>query len=253
VVARLIDPARPRSVVVGAVAAGALAGLVAALVLRVTAEPVIDQAIRLERARAAASAEPAIVTRNTQKGVGLFAGYALAGIADGLLFAVGFLVVTRGRPRGGDTFRAAVVAGGVLAGALVISPWLKYPPNPPGVGDPATLHRRQLLYVAAIALAFVVLAAAARLSTLLRRRGWSDARRVACLAAGVAVDLGLIFALLPPPPDPVTVPATLLWRFRVASLAGNLVLWAALTLGFALVADATVQGSRAPLPATAAP
>jgi predicted cobalt transporter CbtA len=245
VVARLVDPARPRSVVMGAVVAGALAGLVAALVLRVTAEPVIDRAIRLERARAAASAQPEIVSRTTQEGVGLFAGFALAGIADGLLFAVGFLVLRRDRNAATGPFRTAVVAGTVLAGSLVISPWLKYPPNPPGVGDPSTLHRRQVLYVGTIALAFVVLAAAARLSTILRRRGWSDPRRVACLAAGIAVGLGLIFALLPPPPDPVTVPATLLWRFRVASLAGNLVLWAALALGFAVAADVPVQGRHA--------
>ena len=63
--------------------------------------------------------------------------------------------------------------------------------------------------------------------------------------AGVAVPMLAAYALLPPAPDEVSVPATLVWRFRVASLGANLTLWAILTLGLAwLVAEA--QRSRSP-------
>jgi predicted cobalt transporter CbtA len=47
------------------------------------------------------------------------------------------------------------------------------------------------------------------------------------------------------------VPATLVWRFRVASLGANLTLWATLTLGVAwLVAEAHRNRSSAEPPAS---
>jgi predicted cobalt transporter CbtA len=234
-----LDPARPRSVLRGAAVIGLAAGLVAALFLTYAGEPAVEAAIAIEEAHAAAAAAghevgQEAVSRGTQRGVGLFGAYALTGGAFGLLFGAAFLGLRRGRP---DPFRRALVAGGLLAGALTVSPWLKYPPNPPAVGDPATLASRQLLHLAVIVLTAVVLAGAAHLSGRLRAAGWEEARRVAAVAAAVAVPLALAYAVLPPPPDAVEVPAALLWRFRLASLGGNLLLWAALTLGFGVVAS----------------
>ncbi len=57
------------------------------------------------------------------------------------------------------------------------------------------------------------------------------------MVAVVVVPFALAFALLPGAPDPITVPATLLWSFRLASLGGNLLLWAVITLGFGLLAS----------------
>jgi predicted cobalt transporter CbtA len=129
------------------------------------------------------------------------------------------------------------VAGAILAGALTVAPWLKYPPNPPAVGDPDTLARRQALYVAIIVLAAVWGVAAAALSTRWRRDGWPEARRTVAVVAVAVVPLALAMAVLPGAPDPVTVPATLLWSFRLASLSGNLLLWTVITLGFGWLAS----------------
>lgn len=226
-----IDPARPGSIVIGAVLTGLIAGLFAALFLTVTAEPSVEEAIRLEESRAAptegspvADAEE-IVSRDVQKGVGLFAAYGLAGAGFGLLFAGAFVA-----------FRRPFVAGAVLGGALTVAPWLKYPPNPPAVGDPATLTERQVLYLSVIAITLLVGIGATLLSRRLQAAGWDDTRRIAAVVAAVGVTMLVAFALLPPPPDPVNAPANLIWRFRLASLGGNLVLWTALTLGFALLA-----------------
>jgi predicted cobalt transporter CbtA len=172
-----IDLSRPRSVALGTVALGILGGLLAALLLTFVGEPRIQQAINIEQARAqldkthveSPGAETEIVSRTVQKGVGLFGAYALSGAAYGLLFAVAFWALRGSRP---DPFRRALVAGAILAGALTVAPWLKYPPNPPAVGDPDTLARRQALYVAIIVLAAVWGVAAAALSTRLRRDGW---------------------------------------------------------------------------------
>ena len=205
---------------------GLVAGLFAALVLTVTAEPSVAEAIKLEESRAAPGAHAdEIVSRAVQKGVGLFGAYALAGSGFGLLFAAAFIA-----------FKRPIVAGAVLGGALTVAPWLKYPPNPPAVGDPATLSKRQLLYVSVIAIALVVGVVATLASRRLRRTGWDDPRRLAAVVALVAVPMLVAFAALPPAPDAVNAPATLIWRFRLASLGGNVALWTVLTLGFAVLA-----------------
>ena len=44
----------------------------------------------------------------------------------------------------------------------------------------------------------------------------------------------------------VTLPATLIWRFRLASLGGNAVLWGLLSVGFGLVVAEGRRSQRAP-------
>lgn len=111
---------------------------------------------------------------------------------------------------------------------------MKYPPNPPAVGDPDTLAYRQRLYFIVIVATFAVLVGALHLLGRLRAAGWPEHRRLAAVVVSVVVVLSAVYALLPGAPDPVPMPATLLWRYRLASLSGNLVLWAVLTLGFGL-------------------
>jgi predicted cobalt transporter CbtA len=115
-------------------------------------------------------------------------------------------------------------------------PYVKYPPNPPAVGDPATISERQWKYLALIFLSLVALAGAARLSRALRERQWLDDERLIAVGLATVVPLGLILALLPPFSDPIEVPANLVWRFRIASLGGNLLLWAVLTVTFGAAA-----------------
>jgi predicted cobalt transporter CbtA len=239
---------RPRAAVIGAAAIGVVAGLVAALFMTVAAAPSVEEAIRLEQAAHAHSAGHAhpegqeegdeLVSRGVQRGVGLFGAYALSGAAFGVLLGSAFLLAARHRP---DPFRRALLCGAVLAGAVTVSPWLKYPPNPPAVGDPDTLASRQGLYLAVIVLTAAVGVAAARLARRLVARGWPEPWRVAAVTAAVTLPLLAAYALLPGAPGPIDVPAGLLWRFRLASLGGNLVLWAVLVLGFA----AAVAGRRA--------
>jgi predicted cobalt transporter CbtA len=255
------DPARPASALLGALVIGMLAGLVSATFLSVTGEPSIEDAIAIEEANAAAEAEGRLgatgldqeglgnpgheekpeVSREVQRGAGLFGAYALSGATFGALFGVTFLGLRKRLP---DVVTRALVAGAVLAGAVTVSPWLKYPPNPPAVGDPATLAQRQTLYATVIVLTLVVLLVAAALSARLRSGGWVRDQRLLLVTAAVVVPMALIYALMPPPPDEIAVPATLLWRFRIASLAGNLLLWGVLALGFAAVAAAADRRAR---------
>lgn len=240
-----VDPSRLRSLAVAAAVIGLLAGIVGAAFASIAGEPAVDDAIAIEEANAAQPEDPAAhsddeasVSRSDQRGVGLFGAYALSGAAFGALLAVTAHGLRRGRP---DPARRVVLAGVILAGAFTVAPWFKYPPNPPAVGDPSTLAERQFLYVAVICIAAAVGLGATAVSQRLRAAGWSFERRVAVVAAVIAVPMLVAYAVMPAAPDEVSVPPTLVWRFRVASLGANLTLWTVLTIGVAVVGAAAIQ------------
>jgi predicted cobalt transporter CbtA len=243
---RRVDPSRLRSLALTAALLGLLAGLVAATFASIAGEPSIRDAIEIEEEAARTAATPhdhgatdegdddeAHVDRSDQSGIGLFSAYALTGAAFGVLLALVSHVLRGGRP---DLLRRIGVSGAVLAGALTVAPWLKYPPNPPAVGDPDTLTERQVLYVTVICLAALAGLGATVVSRHLREQGRPDHVRVPAVVATVAVPMLLAFALLPGAPDDVLVPATLVWRFRLASLGANLTLWTVLVLALGWVA-----------------
>lgn len=252
-----VDPSRLRSLALTAALVGLFAGIVAATFASIAGEPAVDDAIAIEEANAAVqpeepadhSEDEASVSRSDQRGVGLFGAYALTGAAFGALLALTAHGLRRGRP---DPARRVVLAGAILAGAFTVAPWLKYPPNPPAVGDTATLAERQGLYVAVICIAAAVGLGATVVSRRLRAAGWAEHRRLAAVVATVAVPMLAAYALLPPAPDEVSVPATLVWRFRVASLGANLTLWAVLTLAVAWLVAEAQRDRSAERPAPAA-
>ena len=182
------DFTRPRTIVLAALLIGALAGLGGAVFHSIATEPRVDEAIAIEEAAAEAHAtsgdeadeggDEVSVARRDQKGAGLYLAYALTGTAFGLFLAITSLSL---RTTTGGPFRRVAVSGLVLAGAVTVAPWLKYPPNPPAVGDPSTVGERERLYVLCIVLAALALAGLAHLSGRLRRAAWPDDRRVAAV------------------------------------------------------------------------
>jgi len=234
-----LDFTRPRTIVAAAVLIGMLAGLCGAIFATVVTEPRVDDAIALEDQRAAehgnadtGDGNEVRVDRSDQKGPGLFLAYALAGAAFGLILAVTTLSL---RTTTGGPFRRVVLSGMILAGAITVTPWLKYPPNPPAVGDPDTVVERERYYVLAIILAALLLAASAHLSARLRRAGWPDHRRVSVVVLVALLGFAVMGAALPPNPDAITAPANLVWQFRIDSLMGNLLVWTLLTLGLGVL------------------
>jgi predicted cobalt transporter CbtA len=254
------DFTRPRTIVVAALLIGLLAGLAGAVFHTVATEPRIDDAVAIEEAAKAEHAtaggeEPsggdedeATVSRSDQKGAGLFLAYALTGSAFGLFLAITSLSL---RTTTGGPFRRVAVSGLLLAGAITVAPWLKYPPNPPAVGDPDSVGERERLFVLLIVLAALLLAGLAHLSGRLRRAGWPDDRRVAALVGIGLVAFAVLFAAMPASPDPVSVPANLVWQFRINSLTGNLLVWTLLTVGLGVVwAEAARRPAGSPAPTT---
>jgi hypothetical protein len=212
---------------------GALAGLAGgaalALVLLLAGEGSIGQAIDIERRAHPGAGHDEMFSRGAQQAGGALAALVW-GVALGLVLSVAWALLRRHlRPadRGatGD-WRAAVGLGAIAFLTVNLVPFLKYPANPPGVGDPGTIGRRTALYLLMLAWSVVATAASWRLSRWLDGRGVPDHLRLPAVAGAYVTLVVVGLAALPGSPDPVAAPATLVWRFRLTSLAGTAAYWA---------------------------
>src|SRR5690606_22344689 len=214
-----------RTLLVRGLLLGLLAGLVAGAFAFAVGEPRIDDAIALEEA--AAAAEPAHthgddhghdhgaeVGRGTQK-FGLFLATGLYGLAIGGMVALAF-AAPRGRVGPRSDGALALAAAGTAFAALIVVPFLKYPANPPAVGDPDTITGRTLLYLAMVGVG--LLAAAAAVTAARRVPGGPWARGSAAVLAFLAPVVAAWLALPGVDEVPDGFPAALLWEFRLASL-----------------------------------
>ncbi|MBI4504373.1 MAG: CbtA family protein [Chloroflexi bacterium] len=216
------------SVVRAVLVAGLIAGTAMALFHTLATAPIIDEAIALEEARAAqapmpqaAELEPPVSREEQQRA--LPAGLILYGVFMGLLFGAAFPVLEHLLPAVG-TFRRALLAAAASFWALALFPFLRYPANPPGVGQPETIEMRQTAFLLAIVLAVVGLVAACALARRLAQPGNRWPAWALALAAYAGYCLA-VFLGLPPNPDPAPVPADLLARFQLFSLAGLALFW----------------------------
>jgi predicted cobalt transporter CbtA len=220
-----------RTYLVRGMVAGLLAGLCAIAFAKLVAEPQIARAERFE-----GSHQPALVSRDVQDTVGLGTGVAVAGVALGGLFGLAFAAVYRRWSRTGANVTAVLLAVGAFA-AVFLVPFLKYPANPPSVGNPDTIGRRTALYLIAVAVGLlsVVLGVVVRRRALARLGPWNAALAgVASTVAAVATS----FVLLPGIDEvPAGFPASVLWKFRLASAGTELVLWAAMGLVFGALTE----------------
>ncbi len=227
--------------------AGLVAGILAGLLALAIAEPSIDRAIAFEELQAAAQTHGAeaaaeehddgglVVSRQGQK-AGLVLATGLWGIALGLILAIAFRAVRSRVPEARAGMSALTLSAGLFL-ALVLVPFLKYPPSPPGVGDPDTVGRRTLLYIAMVAISAAALVAAAQIARRVPPRLGPLTRPVAGAAAFCAIAAGA-GALMPSVAEvPAEFPADLLWDVRLSSLLTQVALWGALGAAFAVLAD----------------
>ena len=229
---------------------GFAAALLAFGVLKIVGEPAVDRAIAFESAMDEAKAkaehdaavargehpgpiveEPELVSRHVQAGIGLFTGVATFSIAFGGLFALGFAVCYGRIGNWSPRVTSAVLA---LMGFIAIYavPILKYPANPPAIGNPDTIGLRTAIYFGMILLSLGAMIAAwnVRNRLIAQHGAWN----ATLIGAAVFVVAAVVFALAMPPLDetPEGFPADALWQFRMASLGAQAIIWTVLGLGF---------------------
>ena len=219
-------------------AAGLLAGLLAGLFAFFFGEQFMDQAIGLEDA-AAIGGHQEIFSRSTQK-MGLFFATGLFGVTAGGLFGLVYAYFHGRLASKSEWYRSLSLAGALFVGAFLI-PFVKYPANPPTVGDSATIGERTASYLVMVALSLLVVLAAWYVARELRARGTDAPARQLVVGLGVVVVVGAMFLALPAAPDPGDFPSGLLWSFRLSSMGTQLVFWVALGVVFGLLGE---QASR---------
>ncbi|WP_430330719.1 CbtA family protein [Rhodococcus sp. ACT016] len=255
-----------KSLLLRGILAGLVAGLLTGAVAFALGEPHVAAAIAIEESAPTSEAAPhehadpaataghshsdsdeVLVSRDGQR-AGLILATTLAGVAIGVIFGVVAHYARRHTAIAAPLPALGLAGAGWLAVEAV--PFFKYPANPPAVGDPDTINQRTWYWLAALVLGLAAVAAAVYVAKLLASQGYWTVR----LAASAATFLAIVTVgyLLLPTVNEVgeDFPATLLWQFRISSLATQATLWLSLGLAYAFL---TERAQRAGSPSQTAP
>jgi hypothetical protein len=231
-----------RSLLVRGMLVGIVAGLLSFVFLKVYGEPQVDIAVafetQVEAAKAAAAGAssieegPELVSRQVQAGLGLFTAVMVYSVAFGGLFGLAFAFAYRRIPGAITPQGVSVLLAAAGFVAVYLVPNLKYPANPPSVGNPETIGIRTALYFAMIAISIAAMIGAFSLKRLLVRRfgDWNSTLAVAAYYIVIVAISGLLLPAINEVPE--LFPAVVLWKFRIASVGAQFILWATLGLLF---------------------
>lgn len=200
---------------------GAIAGTLLGLINQVVVEPYIDKAIGIQdqvAINAGQVIDPVHEShyRMWQKG-GEIVAAAIYGISLSALFGVVFAYCRNSKllPRSNNKVKALVLAG-IMFFVLFLVPSLKYPANPPGVGDPTTIYMREDLYVGFILSSGFTALGLAFVYRKFENNNSLRSKKKLMLPLIYAMVMVIAYVSFPPYPDKVTIPMDLLTSFRIA-------------------------------------
>ncbi|NVZ51358.1 CbtA family protein [Pseudomonas sp. B6002] len=228
---------------------GLLAGVLAFGFAKAFGEPQIDKAIAFEDQMAQMHGdvpEEELVSRDVQSTFGLFTGVVVYSVSLGGIFSLVFAYALGRIGKVGPRGLAALLALAAFV-TLILVPGLKYPANPPSVGDPETIAQRTQLFflMLLVSVAAAVIAINAARKLIARRGVWAGAILGVALYIVIVSVASSLFPVINEVPEQFS--AVLLWKFRVASLGIQLVLWTTLGLVFGAVAERLLSQPRARL------
>ncbi len=205
---------------------GALAGLIHGTVNFAIVEPYLDQAIGIENQNLFDSGEEEDTPqfwaeydgyRTWQKSGQILAGVIL-GISIGALFGIVFALSKNSLP-GTHYVKKSLTLAGIMWFTMYLIPFLKYPANPPTVGDGETVVLRAVLYLSFIAISGIGAVAFYKLSKRFRNN-----QKIISIF-GYAVFISVVFFIMPDNPDEITAPMNLVNEFRLMSVLGVSSFW----------------------------
>lgn len=226
---------------------GALAGLIGgvfgAIFLWLVTEKQIRAALVIEAAGSTAGGHNEMFSRTTQVLGGMLAT-VLYGLFIGVIFGVVCAMLWARLPVLSTFTRSIRLAALGFVGWVLI-PALKYPANPPSVGDSATVGQRTSSFLALLATSLFLMFAVWSLCRWLTERGMEGARRFGIVVGVYSFIIGLLYALLPGSGDDSSaIPADLLWHFRLDSIGGQLLLWTTMGTAFGWLATRAESADR---------
>jgi predicted cobalt transporter CbtA len=227
--------------------AGAIAGTILGAINQVVVEPYIDHAIELEMLQQNTTAQSGQVITNPaefaayrfwQKGGEIIAGTIL-GLSIGSLYGIVF-AYTRGSISGtNNNKKKALIVAGIMWLVLFLMPALKYPSNPPAVGNPETIYYRQSLYVAFLAISgFSALGLAFLYRKMMVASSNNTKKKAIIIPSAVyAAIMAGAYLAMPANPDPINAPIDLVIGFRITSAITISMFWAVLGVIFGALWD----------------
>jgi predicted cobalt transporter CbtA len=215
---------------------GAIAGTILGVLNQALVEPYIDRAISIETQNDIKEGEVVYPVelqnyRLWQKAGEIAAG-AILGTSLGALFGIVFVYSRSLLLHSDSNVKKALILAGIMWFVLFLIPALKYPANPPAVGDPDTIYYRESLYIGLLAISGFSALGLALLYRMLGNRTNNKNRIIIVPVIYAAIMVGA-FLVLPPNPDKITVPVDLVQGFRIASAFTMTIFWGLLgiTLG----------------------
>ncbi len=210
---------------------GAFAGFIHGSANLILVEPYLDEAIGIENQNLFDSGEADDTLefwieyegyRDWQKGGQILAGVIL-GTSIGALFGIVFAFSRDSLP-GDNNVKKALILSGVMWLTIYLIPFLKYPANPPTVGEAETVVLRGILYLSFIAISGFGAIGFYKLSKIFKNK-----KKLISLA-GYAAFISLAFFLMPENPDQITAPMDLVEGFRIMSVVAVSAYWISLGL-----------------------
>jgi predicted cobalt transporter CbtA len=215
--------------------AGTIAGIILGVLNQALVEPYMDRAISIETQNAIKEGkviDPVELQnyRLWQKAGEIAAG-TIMGMSLAALFGIVF-VYSRSSilPHSHSNIKKALILAGIMWFVLFLIPALKYPGNPPAVGDPGTIYYRESLYVAILAISGFSALGLAFLYRKLGSRASNNKYKIIAIPLIYAAIIVGAFLILPPNPDKITAPMDLVQGFRITSAFTMSILWGLLGL-----------------------
>lgn len=217
--------------IISILVSGAFSGLIYGGINLFVVEPFLDEAIGLENQHLFESGKAEDTPqfwieyegyRTWQKGGQIFASVIL-GIVFGSLFGIIFSLSKDSLP-GNSFMKKSLILSGILWATIFLIPFLKYPSNPPTVGEEETIVVRTTLYLMFIGISGFGALGFYKISKKL----YKNKRWFALLGFGSFI--ASIFILMPENPDKIFAPMELVNNFRIASALSLTCFW--IILGF---------------------
>ena len=215
---------------------GFVAGVIHGTVNLVIVEPYLDEAIEIENqnlfATGLAEDTPQFWAeyssyRDWQKSGQLLAG-GILGMSIGALFGIVFDYSRNSLPKG-HTLKKTFVLAAIMWLTIFIIPFLKYPANPPTVGDVDTVVLRSILY-----LSFIAISGFSAVGFFILYKKLQNKKKGLAFV-GYAVFITTVFFIMPVNPDEVKAPMDLVNSFRIMSVIAVTTFWIAEAIIFGML------------------
>jgi len=205
---------------------GVLAGTIHGVVNLVLVEPYLDQAIGIENQHMFASGKESDTPefraefdsyRYWQKGGQILAG-AILGTSIGALFGIVY-AYSRNLLPGNTDLKKPFTLAAIMWLTIFFIPFLKYPANPPTVGDPETVVLRSILY-----LSFIAISGFGTVGFFQMYKKLQSRKKIIAFV-GYTIFISIVFLVMPPNPDEVSTSMDLVNGFRTMSVIAVSVFW----------------------------